>query len=330
VGHVQTAYSLLDQQLTLGVGARIVSLGLSEADDGQQDLFSTEGAGAEVGALVRPNNECFRLGAAFRSSVTTAPHAGSGVQPDAQGDRIVGGGPGQIPALWLPNSVTLPWDLNAGFALMLGPKTFNPVWYHDQEGLASFRRVLQGRRERRRSQARAWVEHARREGRDEDSLRAALQAEDDRQTALEDAALALQEYSLRSELKRRNAQRSRAYVLISSSVVLTGPVHDAVGVESFLGRVVNRSGQRVVLSPRLGVETETVPNWMRVRAGTYGEPSRSEFGRARVHGTLGMEVKVFPWNVFGLWDDDAQWRISGSLDVAKRYLGWGVAIGNWY
>jgi hypothetical protein len=230
----------------------------------------------------------------------------------------------------LPNSVTLPWDINAGFALMLGPRSFNPVWYHDQEGLESFRRMLESRRERRRSQARAWLLNAQRQGRDLAPLRDALEAEDARQTALEDDALALQERSLRAELKERNKRRGRAYLLISTSVVLTGAVHDAVGVESFLGRVVNRSGEQVVVSPRLGLETETVPNWMRVRAGTYGEPSRSQGGRARVHGTLGMEAKVFPWNVFGLWDDDAEWRISGSLDVAKRYLGWGVAIGNWY
>lgn len=329
VGHLQSAYAFWDKQLVAGVGARIVSLSLTETNAGQE-LFSTEGVGAELGLLWKPNNRPYRVGASFRSSVTTTAHSGTAVQPDANGDRVVGGGPGEIDALWLPSNVTLPWDVNAGLALMLGPRRFNPMWYHDEEGLSSLRAALEQRRARRRQEAQRWLERARKQGQDTEAMSAALRAEDEQQLALEELELVEQERRLRELLKERSAANSRLYLLLSMSLLVTGPVQNAVGVESFLGRTVHRSGEDIVLSPRLGLETETVPNWVKVRLGTYGEPTRSAGGNPRIHGTLGIETKVFPWNVFGLWADDSQWRISAALDVAQRYLGWGLAIGNWY
>ena len=105
---------------------------------------------------------------------------------------------------------------------------------------------------------------------------------------------------------------------------------DAVGIESFLQRVVARSGERVSLSPRLGIETEFVPNWVRVRMGTYGEPTRFVTSSNRLHGTFGFDVKLFPWSVFGLFEDGTEWRLSAAVDAAPRYLGWGAGIGVWH
>jgi hypothetical protein len=329
-GHMQLAYSFFDQQLTLGLGARVVSLSLSDLTTEQHELFSTEGVGAELGVLLRPNDQQFRIGGAFRSSVTTTALANSRVQPNAEGDRIVGTGPQQVDALWLPNNVALPWDLNLGAALMLGPRRFNPFWYYDEQGLRGLKRSIEARRYQRREQTRQWLDRAARDGRNVTASRAALEAEDTRQTAMEEQEIVEHERRARMTLKRRNAEMSRRYVLISSSVVFTGAVREAVGVASFLSRVVDRSGQDIVVSPRLGLETETVPNWVKVRAGSYAEPTRSAGGMLRVHGTIGLEAKVFPWNVFGLWEEGSEWRISGALDVAQRYLGWGIAIGNWH
>lgn len=329
-GHLQLANSFFDQQLTLGLGARLVSLSLSDRSAGQKQLFSTEGVGAEFGLLIRPNEQQYRIGAAFRSAVTTTALANSQVQPNAAGDRIVGTGPEQVDALWLPDNVALPWDLNVGFALMLGPKRFNPFWYYDEQGLDRLKHNIAARRSKRRQLAQQWLEQATREGRNVTAQRAALDAEDARQSVLEAQELDEHERRARAALKRRSAEMTRRYLLISTALVLTGSVHEGVGVPSFLSRVVDRSGQDVVVSPRLGLETETVPNWVKVRAGSYVEPTRSEGGLARVHGTLGLEAKVFPWTVFGLWEEGSEWRISGALDVAQRYLGWGFAIGNWH
>jgi hypothetical protein len=39
---------------------------------------------------------------------------------------------------------------------------------------------------------------------------------------------------------------------------------------------------------------------------------------------------LFRWNVFGLWPDDFNWQLGGSLDVAHRYLSWGLSLAGWY
>jgi hypothetical protein len=125
---------------------------------------------------------------------------------------------------------------------------------------------------------------------------------------------------------------ARFYVLVSMSLLVTGPVSNAVGVESFLQRRVNRSGESVSLSPRLGVESEVIPHILRLRGGTYLEPTRFSDPRAsqRVHGTFGLDVRLFPWSVFGLAEDGTTWRAAGVIDWSERYLGWGASVGIWH
>ena len=81
----------------------------------------------------------------------------------------------------------------------------------------------------------------------------------------------------------------------------------------------------------MGVETELIPNWLRVRGGSYLEPTRFNSNQkgARLHATFGFDQKVLPWNVFGAFPDDTEWRVGGSLDASRSYLGWGVSIGVW-
>jgi hypothetical protein len=49
-----------------------------------------------------------------------------------------------------------------------------------------------------------------------------------------------------------------------------------------------------------------------------------------LHGTVGGDVRLGGWNVFGAWPEKYVWRLRGALDVARGYVGWGVAIGGWY
>jgi hypothetical protein len=49
-----------------------------------------------------------------------------------------------------------------------------------------------------------------------------------------------------------------------------------------------------------------------------------------LHGTFGGDVRLFGWNVFGLWPEDFMWQLGGSMDVAPRYFSWGVSIAGWY
>jgi len=87
-----------------------------------------------------------------------------------------------------------------------------------------------------------------------------------------------------------------------------------------------------VVSPRLGLETEAVPDWVKVRAGTYGEPTRFSASKAagRLHGTLGFDVKLFSWSVFGVFHESTSWRVGAVLDAAERYLSWGLTAGIWH
>jgi len=152
------------------------------------------------------------------------------------------------------------------------------------------------------------------------------------EAALDALHLARAERELALRLRRRYEGMDRFQVLISASIDVLGPVTRGVGVESFLERKVQRSGKDVSVSPRLGIETEAVPNWMRLRAGTYIEPTRFDDNPhgSRAHWTLGIDQRLFPWEVFGLWREGSIWRVSGSLDVGREYFSWGVAIGMWH
>jgi hypothetical protein len=113
--------------------------------------------------------------------------------------------------------------------------------------------------------------------------------------------------------------------------MVSGSVDNAVGIESMLERTVQRSGERTSMSPHLGLETELIPHWLRLRGGTYLEPSRFATNPkgARLHATFGFDQKVLPWDVFGTFPDDTEWRVSGSVDASRAYLGWGISIGVW-
>jgi hypothetical protein len=113
--------------------------------------------------------------------------------------------------------------------------------------------------------------------------------------------------------------------------MISGSVKNAVGIESMLNRAVQRSGEHDTVSPHIGLESEPIPHWLRLRCGSYLEPSRFDSNRkgARLHATFGFDQKIFPWDVFGAFPEDTEWRVGGSLDASRSYLGWGVSIGVW-
>ena len=113
------------------------------------------------------------------------------------------------------------------------------------------------------------------------------------------------------------------YLLVSTELaVLQGP-HDVP-----LGKYVPID--RPLLSPRLGLESEVVPRWLRLRGGSYLELPVTEDGDARVHGTLGTDIKLFSWNVFGLVHPFNYWQLSLAGDVAKNYLNTSFSVGFWH
>jgi hypothetical protein len=322
--HFQVANSFFDGQLIAGVGLRYLTMTLNAGlDSGDtQTLFDTSGSGIEMGFVIRPNFEPYRIGAAFRTAIDTQPSFSRNLLPNGDGDIVVSNGGGM---LYLPDRVSLPWDINVGAALQLGKRPLNPLsrtvqQVAERERLTFRLRQIDRDEERQRRLAEA----------NTPSERAAVERELGREERLDSERLARAYEAARRALADSFAEVGRTYLLLTASLVVSGRVRDGVGVESFLDQVVNRSGASVVFSPRFGAEAEVWENRLKTRGGLYLEPTRFATSSPRGHGTLGMDLRLFRWNVFGLWPDDFMWQVGGSVDVARRYLTWGVSIGGWY
>src|SRR5262249_40107486 len=100
-------------------------------------------------------------------------------------------------------------------------------------------------------------------------------------------------------------------------------------LEGFIDQHREIVGTRVQVAPRMAVESEAIPNLLKTRAGIYFEPSRFVDGSVRQHFTLGADVRLFPWSVFGLFPNQV-WRLSSFLDIAERYQNFGFGIGAWH
>jgi hypothetical protein len=239
---------------------------------------------------------------------------------------------GTADELYLPQRATLPWDVSFGGAVQLGRRPFNPRWVSPRELLEHRRRYLRWQERERQRRTREALALARHEGRDADALEQILRAADETEAHLDRAELARAERDVYLSLRRSYAALPRFHVMLTSEVLLTGVVENAVGIEGFLDRRLMRSGQQLSLSPRLATEIEPIPEWLQVRAGFYFEPTRfatnSDGGRG--HATLGLDVKVLPWDVFGIYPEGNWFRVGGSLDAARDYISWGFALGVWH
>ena len=107
---------------------------------------------------------------------------------------------------------------------------------------------------------------------------------------------------------------------------MTGPLARAGGVEAFLVRRLQRSGAATTLSPRLGLEQEWLPGRLRVRAGSYWEPTRFEGVRGRMHVTAGGELRLFSFRFRGT---ERRVAIALAIDGARRFGNAGLSAGFW-
>ena len=118
------SYGFFDEQLHVGAGPRLASLfGVGDGkkvlpskdgsvtlgdDVGERLLFGTTGIGAQGGALWTPRTLPMRAGLAIRSPiVSSTTDSGSRIKQDANGNRVIGN-------FFLPNSVSLPWEVEMG------------------------------------------------------------------------------------------------------------------------------------------------------------------------------------------------------------------------
>jgi hypothetical protein len=121
--------------------------------------------------------------------------------------------------------------------------------------------------------------------------------------------------------------RDELSLLVAGDLVMTGWVPDGHGVKAFARHRLQRSGLDLALSPRMGAEAELIPGWLRLRAGTYWEPPRFRGVDGRLHGTAGMDVRLFGFTIF---EREYRLRISLTADRAARYGNAGISLGFWH
>ena len=309
------SYGFFDSQLHLGAGPRIAALyGIGTARSvvagadgsvslgdsvGERQLFATQGIGAQAGMLWTPHTLPLRAGVAVRSPILSGiDDNGSRIKQDANGNRVVGD-------FYLPRRVDLPWEIEWGASWQLGKRAYNGRW-QDEDKLVGPEVEAE-----RRTDSKGFKEPA---------FKAA-----------------------RRILQRRAAALPRPILMMSTAAIVTGPVTNGVGFESMLEKRVQRSGERATLGLRIGAEAEVVPRWVILRLGSYLEPTRYRASpvdarvggelpdpQVRLHGTAGAQVKLFTWDVFKLFPERSEWRISLSGDVARQYFGWGFGLGLWH
>jgi hypothetical protein len=320
--HLQFGYGLDHNQWVLGVGARFVSMSV-KGPDRVGSAFKSSGNGLEFGMVWKPENRPIRLGFAYRTAIRTEASYTEGLLPNSEGDIILQN-PGSSP-YYLPKSVAFPWDVNFGFAVQFGARPLNPAW-RTNDDLIERQKLEHRLRELDREASLSHALAEARTPREREQIRQHYQHQQDADDRALDKELLAAKWQIERDLRKMN----KFYVQVAASLLVSGAVENAVGVESLMTQTVDRSGQRAVVSPRLGIESGVIPEYLKLRAGTYVEPTRFEGSSARTHLTAGLDVKLLVWNVFGLWPNDYMWRLGLGADVAHRYNTWGITIAGWY
>ena len=120
--------------------------------------------------------------------------------------------------------------------------------------------------------------------------------------------------------------RDEMSLTLAFDAVTTAPVDNAYGIDAFGIGYLERSDAHYTVSPRAGFEWEMIPGRFRLRGGSYFEPSRFDGVDGRVHGTFGLELRVFEVDVWGL----RRGRITLTGDFARDYSNLGIDIGLWH
>jgi hypothetical protein len=312
------SYGFLGDRLYVGGGIRGIDFETVDTSGDERLLFRSFGVGVQGGALWAPRELPMRVGGTVRSPIVVSRNTGTTVQPRANGDVVVSQ---HGLDFYLPEAISLPWELEWGVALQLGPRPLNVAWT------------------------------------DEDTVTG---PEVERERRVVDDQIEPVWRGARRLLKKRYAALPRRKVLLSFSTLVTGPTANAVGFESMLAGNVDRAGRTATATARVGAEAEVLPNRLQLRGGTYLEPTRFRDvarepaddashacpngapppgnglcvvgvqPRPRLHGTFGFEVRLFEWTVFGLADEGTSWRVTAAGDYARDYYGYSLAIGLWH
>jgi len=323
------AWMFLGGQLIAGLGGRTVGLNIWAQDE---ILVEFLGTGVEAGLVWRPVGWPFRIGVTGRSPViskqVTDPETGETV------DETMG--------FVLPQKVYLPWEAQAGVAVQVGKRPLNRCWRKPVDPQDQLQAQLRaGWCEREREQA---IKELERDGKPTDFVGSCpnlgYRPRDRQFWIAEESRRRQEEFAVdiriehRRDVERRRMEREyaelpRFYWLITADLLVVGQVPAAIGIDAFLDQERRRIGETVAVGGRLGSEIELWPGWLKLRAGGYLEPGRNAGVSPRMHGTAGLDVKLFTWDLFG-WIEPFSIRAGGMVDFAPRYFNWGVGVGFWH
>lgn len=331
--HYGAGYTFLEGQLVFGAGARtaVLTITAPQGTSGmqtQRELISFTGTSLEAGMVLGFSGQRWRLGAATRLPVVSV------LPPSDNPPQAVG-----VSAL--PKEVHLPWEVQAGLAWQFGPRPLNLRWANPHSVRDKLRRAL---RDRQQARAAAQWQLEQREARLHGAFALATVEADPRVQHPTDPEWWRDERVLREQEQRDLANElevaerrreqlvdslAREYLLLTGEIVLVGATDNGVGVDSFLGGVRQTSGAKVSVGFRAGGELEPVAHWLKLRGGTYFEPSRYSGRPYRVHATAGFDVRLFTWDLFGLLEPFTL-RTGATLDAARRYTSFGINLGVWH
>jgi hypothetical protein len=120
--------------------------------------------------------------------------------------------------------------------------------------------------------------------------------------------------------------RDERELTVALELELTGAVDNGYGMEAFAAKQLQVSGRNVSPTPRLGLESEIIRGWLKLRAGSYLEASRFPETSARPHGTAGFEARVFSFRLGG---HERRVSLSAASDFAVRYKNLALSVGFW-
>lgn len=331
--HAVGAYSFLRNQICVGAGVRMAYMGISEESGQSGNVISMFGVAPQLGLIVKPEDKQFRVGVTGRMPVSatsnfTVESLIRQQQPDGSTIQRVG-----ATSFITPSRVVQPWEIELGVAYQLGPRPLNPRWIEPRDHELELEREVSRARALRLENQRAVIaalpastpferlERARRLG--------IMAREEAAAREIEDAELKDAKKTLEAQRDARYHNWPRERVLLLASLLMTGPSDDAVALEGFIDQRRELVGQRVTIMPRAAVESEAIPNLLKTRAGFYLEPSRFADGSSREHLTVGFDVRVFRFDVWGLFPNK-EWRVSSFVDVSERYVNYGLSAGSWH
>jgi hypothetical protein len=321
-------YAFLEGQLLVAGSGRTLLVDLDPLTEGGTEAHYGA-SGPELGVVLALADQPYRLGFAARTQVeATESHK-----------------TGTVNGLILPAHVILPAELQVGIAYQFGPRPLNRRWQNPHDVARELRkRMLERRQARLESQlARERTEARLLHSADTapplwaaEGYEAWEQPHDPEFWAEELVRRPAEELELEKQIDQAELDYtrmvrtlSRRYLMLSLDVLMITQIQGGIGFESFLSQMREASGKSMTVGVRFGAEGEPIENRLKLRVGTYLEPSRFETGTPRIHATFGSDVKLFSWNVFGILPP-VDLRIGAAVDVAVRYVNYGFSVGVWH